>query len=313
MLTPSIGFCGTPLSTAGILQSGRFEDGRRDVDDMVELRADAALVSDARGPGDDHAVASTAEVRGNLLGPLERRVHRMGPTDRVVIERRWATEFIHAAHDFVEIFRNGVEKGHLVEQALWSAFGARAVISLDVDDKRVVEFALVRKRIDDATHLGVAIAQRGRIDLHHVGCDFLVVGVERIPRGNARGALGQLGILRHYTQPLLASKRFLADLIPALIELALEFGDPILWRMVRGVRRAWSEIGDPWLVRRNRMEQANPFDGLVCHVLVEEIVFDIVWRLDRLDVLENGRGPLAGVPADKSIKIFKSQSRRSEE
>src|SRR5713226_7425326 len=81
MLTPSIGFCGTPLSTAGILQSGRFEDGRRDVDDMVELRADAALVSDARGPGDDHAVASTAEVRGNLLGPLERRVHRMGPTD----------------------------------------------------------------------------------------------------------------------------------------------------------------------------------------------------------------------------------------
>src|SRR5713226_3148262 len=241
MLTPSIGFCGTPLSTAGILQSGRFEDGRRDVDDMVELRADAALVSDARGPGDDHAVASTAEVRGNLLGPLERRVHRMGPTDRVVIERRWATEFIHAAHDFVEIFRNGVEKGHLVEQALWSAFGARAVISLDVDDKRVVEFALVRKRIDDATHLGVAIAQRGRIDLHHVGCDLLMAGVERIPRGNTRGAFSQLGVLRHDTQLFLTSERFVSDLIPALIELALEFGDPILRRVVRSVRRAWSE------------------------------------------------------------------------
>ena len=82
----------------------------------------------------------------------------MGPTDRVVIECRRATEFIHAAHDFFEILRNGIEKGHFVEQALWSTFGARAVISLDVDDQRVVEFTQVRKRIDDATHLGLAIA-----------------------------------------------------------------------------------------------------------------------------------------------------------
>src|SRR6266705_6547027 len=111
---------------------------------MVELRADATLVLDARGPGDDHAVASTAEVRGNLLGPLEWRVHRVRPTDRVVIERRWATELIHAAHDFFEIFGNSVEKGHFIEQALWSALSARAVISLDVDDQRVVELALVR-------------------------------------------------------------------------------------------------------------------------------------------------------------------------
>src|SRR5205807_2469233 len=99
--------------------------------------------------------------------------------------------------------------------------------------------------IDDATHLGVAIAQRRRIDLHHVGCDLLAVSVERIPRGNARRAFCQLGVLRHDTEPLLASKRFLADLIPALIELTLEFGDPILGRMMRGVRRAWSEVSHP--------------------------------------------------------------------
>src|SRR6266849_6967422 len=153
---------------------------------MVKLRADATLVLDARGPGDDHAVAGTAEVRGNLLGPLERSVHRVGPTDRVVIECRRATEFIHASHDFLEILRNGVEKGHFVEQALWTAFGARAIVALNVDDQRVVEFTQVRKRIDDATHLGVAIAQRGGIDLHHVSRDLLVVSVERIPGWYAR-------------------------------------------------------------------------------------------------------------------------------
>ena len=143
-----------------------------------------------------------------------------------------------------------------------------------------------------------------------MGCNFLVIGVERIPRGNARGAFGQLGVLRYDTQPLLASKRFLADLIPALIELTLEFGNPILGRMVRGVRRAGSKVGHPWLVRRNRVKQVNPFDGFVCHVFFKEIVFVIMWRLDRLDVFEDRRRPLAGVAADKAIKILKSQSGR---
>src|SRR3982074_3315908 len=98
MLTPLDGLLRHAVEHRRHLHSGRFEDGRRDVDDMVELRADATLILDARGPGDDHAVAGTAEVRGNLLGPLERGVHRVRPTDGVMIERGWATELIHAAH-----------------------------------------------------------------------------------------------------------------------------------------------------------------------------------------------------------------------
>jgi hypothetical protein len=102
----------------------------------------------------------------------------VGPTDRIVIKCCRAAQFIHTTHDFFEILRNGVEKGHFVKQALWTALGTGAVIALDVNDQRIVEFAHVRERIDDATHLEVAIAQCGRVDLHHVGCDFLVVGVE---------------------------------------------------------------------------------------------------------------------------------------
>src|SRR5450631_33372 len=120
---------------------------------MVKLGADAALVLDTRGPGHDHAVPGTAEVRGNLLGPLERRIHRVGPADWVVIECSGTAEFVHAAQNLFEILRNGVEERHFVEQALWSAFSARAVIALDVYDQRIVQFALVRERVDDATHL----------------------------------------------------------------------------------------------------------------------------------------------------------------
>src|SRR6516165_587744 len=68
----------------GGLDLRRFEDGRHDVDHMVELGADAALVLDACGPGNRHALSSASEVRGNLLGPFERSVECPSPADRHV-------------------------------------------------------------------------------------------------------------------------------------------------------------------------------------------------------------------------------------
>src|SRR5207244_6086068 len=141
------------------LYSDGFENGRGDIDDVVELRANTALVLDPRRPGHDQAVARAAKVRGDLLGPLEWCVHRMRPTDGIVVERRWPTEFIHPAYDVFEVLGRGIEECHFIEQALRTAFRTRAVVALDVDDKRVVEFALVRNCIDDAAHLVVAIAQ----------------------------------------------------------------------------------------------------------------------------------------------------------
>ena len=142
MLTPSIGFCGTPLSTDGRLHAGGFEDRRHDVDDVVELRADAALVLDPLRPGDDQAVARAAEVRGDLLGPLERRVHRVRPADRVVVVTSSAPPSSSIMRQHVlEVLGRGVEDGHFVERALQAAFGAGAVVALDVDDQRVVQLA----------------------------------------------------------------------------------------------------------------------------------------------------------------------------
>src|SRR5262249_62376311 len=64
-----------PVDLRRLLDSGRLQNRRRDVDDVVELGADAALVLDPVGPGDDERIARAAEVRGDLLAPLERRVH----------------------------------------------------------------------------------------------------------------------------------------------------------------------------------------------------------------------------------------------
>ena len=79
MLTPSIGRCLMPLIVSGCRDAGRFEDGRHDVDDVVELPADAAHVLDVAGPGHGHALRRPAEMRRHLLHPFERRVHRPGP------------------------------------------------------------------------------------------------------------------------------------------------------------------------------------------------------------------------------------------
>jgi len=40
---------------------------------------------------------------------------------------------------------------------LHAAFAARAVIALDVDDERVVQFALRCDGVEDAAHLGVGV------------------------------------------------------------------------------------------------------------------------------------------------------------
>src|SRR5207247_9691539 len=55
------------------------------VDHMMKLRADLALRLDPARPVHDRAVTCTAPVRGDLLRPLVGRIHRVRPTDGVVV------------------------------------------------------------------------------------------------------------------------------------------------------------------------------------------------------------------------------------
>ena len=64
---------------------GGFVDRRDDVDDVGELRPETAVIVDPRRPRNQHAVARTAKVRSDLLGPLHRRIHRMRPADRIMV------------------------------------------------------------------------------------------------------------------------------------------------------------------------------------------------------------------------------------
>jgi DNA invertase Pin-like site-specific DNA recombinase len=68
------------------LRASAWRTGRRScIDDMTELRTDLSFGFDTVRPVHDRAVARGAPMRCDLFGPLVGRVHRVCPTDRVMV------------------------------------------------------------------------------------------------------------------------------------------------------------------------------------------------------------------------------------
>src|SRR5208337_4384744 len=86
--------------------------------------------------------------------------------------------------------------------------------------------------------------------------------------------------------------------------------DPLLRRMMGSVRGTRSVVGKPRFLGSHRMQELNPGDGVVSHVLVEEIVWLVVRGLNRLDVLEESRRPLTGIAPKEPVEVFKAEPRR---
>ena len=94
------------------------------------------------------------------------------------------------------------------------------------------------------------------------------------------GPLGQLRVGRDDAELLLPLERLLADLVPALVELALVLVDPLLRHVVRRMRRARRVVDEERLVGRHRLLRLDPVDRLVRHVHGEVVVL----HLRRLDL-----------------------------
>jgi hypothetical protein len=172
-----------------------FENGRRDVDHVMELRADLALRLDAVGPVDDRAVAGAAEMRCDLLGPLVRRVHRVRPADGVVVLRARRAQLVDALDHQLgrgEIGRLGA--GLVVPGADQRAFGRSAVVADEVVDERVVQDPQLGERIDDPADVMVGVLEERRVDLHLAREHGAQPRIHLLPRRNVLRALGQLAL-----------------------------------------------------------------------------------------------------------------------
>ena len=167
-------------------------------------------------------------------------------------------------------------------------------------------------RVQDPADVVVGLGKVAGVDLHHVGIELLLLGIERVPRRYPRAALGQLRVGRHDAQFLLPREGLLAHLVPALVELALVFRDPLLLRLMRGVRRARRVVEEERLVGRHGLLVADPLDGLVGDVVVEVVVRVAQVRLDGLGPVEDGGPPLAGLAADEPVEVLEAQAGRPE-
>lgn len=103
---------------------GRLQDGRNDINEVVELPTGAAHIVDMAGPRHGHALSRATEVRCHLFRPLERCVHRPSPGCRE--ERKGIVGSPERIEEHLGVYRHGnaVEGGELVRRTVEHAFGA---------------------------------------------------------------------------------------------------------------------------------------------------------------------------------------------
>ena len=279
---------------------------------MVELRADLAAGGDAPGPVDDGAVAGPAPVRGDLLGPLVGRVHRVRPADRVVVVRLGRPEQVDlGGHEL-----GGLEPGravqahHLVERAVDLALGRRPVVADDVVDEGVVEDLEVRQRVDQPADLEVGVLEEPGVHLHLAREHRLEVVGHVVPGRDLVVPRGELGVGRDHAQGLLAREDLLPQPVPALVEPALvavaERRRDVM-RRVGGPRRV---VHEERLVRHQRLLLADPGHGPIGHVLAEVVA--LLGRLRRLDggrAVVDRRVVLVGLAADEAVEVLEAAAR----
>ena len=130
-----------------------------------------------------------------------------------------------------------------------AAFGARAVVAEDVEHKGVVELAHVGYGVDETAGFIIGLCGKACKNLHLTAKELLFIRAQFVPVLDASGLGRKLRTSRDNAQLDLAGERLLPQLVPALVELTLESGNPFLWHLVRCVRRARCVVDEAGLVR----------------------------------------------------------------
>ena len=237
-------------------------------------RADLALGLDAVRPVDDRAVAGAAPVRGDLLGPLVGRVHRVRPADRVVVVGLGPAEVVDLATSGTRASRvpHAVERRHLVEAAVERALGRGAVVADDVVDQRVVEDLQVLRARRPAGRRGGRCAPGSRRRPPSGGrrpaCIFSGMSSQAgISSGRAVSS-ASAGMTPSFFWRANVSSRSLSQ---PWSNLPLYFSIHSFGTWCGAWRRAGREVHEERLVGHQRLLLADPLIALFGHVLGEVV------------------------------------------
>ncbi len=284
----------------GQRNSGRFEKGRRDVDNVMELVTDAALVLDHPGPGYGHALLGAAKVGADHFGPGERRAKGPGPAYRHVGIGLVRSPGVVVLHLCFHRQMDALNRCDFVRRTGRPAFRAGAVVAADVDDQGVIEPAQILDRLDHAADFMVGVGHVGGEYLRLLDEQLLLGIVELVPLlDQVIGPWRQLGILGDNTEFLLIGEDGFAQLVPAFVEQLhlADLVDPLRCRMMRRMGCAGHVIDKKGLFRVQRVDGLHVVNGLVRHRRDQvEIRVGIVWVDLGGVAVQVARLPLAGVP-----------------
>ena len=298
-------FLGHAVDHHGRGESGRLQNGRRDIDHMVPLGTDLALGLDARRPPHDHAGARAAPVRCDLFGPLIRAVHSVGPADRIVVVGSDRAEIVQVGQQLIGGFIHVVQRRHLVELAPETTLGTGTIVAGNVDDQRVVQYIHVAQGVQKAPGVLVGMLGKPGVDFHQSRGHPPLIVRQLVPGRDALGPCGQLRLSRHNAEFFLARQRGLTQGIPALVKLAGVAVDIFLGDVVRGMGGPEGEIDKEGLVRRERVLGLHPGDGMV-HQIGRQVIVRIVRRLDGRRAFEERGRPLIRLRADETVELLKA-------
>ena len=208
-------------------------------------------VGDHLRVADDERVARAAEVRGDLLAPVEGAVARPRPGGRVVRSEEVPAPGLEPAvleeepHLLLGRQRDPVQRRQLVERAAERALHARAVVAPDPDDERVVELAHLLDRGEDAADVPVGVLRVAGVDLHLARVQALARSRSASPSfGNSSFSASSVSGGTTPSSFWRASVS-LAEDVPALVELALVLVRPLSRHVVRRVAAAGRVVHEP--------------------------------------------------------------------
>src|SRR6266403_2174098 len=202
--------------------------------------------------------------------------------------------------------RNAVQGRHFVERPGLRAFHARAVVTKDVNNQGVIGETHVLNLLHDAPHSMVGVFLETGIDFHLTRIHFFYFRRYAVPRWECRVTRSKFGTGRNNAELLLSCERFLAQLVPALIELALVFVAPFLRYLVWRMTCTRREIQKERFIRCLRLLIANPRNRVVDHGVVEiKILF--LRHANNVVILRKKRIELAGFAAEKSPEIIETE------
>src|SRR5215467_1691188 len=199
-------------------------------------------------------------MRRDLFGPLERRVERPRPTHCHVRRCLIRTPNIIELQLFLDGNIDALNSCHLVRGTDDGAFRARAIVTTDVNDERVVEFAHVLDSLDHTADLMVGVCRICREYIRLADEKFLLVIRKCVPflkLGATKCSLAirprrELGTRGDDAEPFLVSENRLTKMFPSLVEQmhVADLLDPLRGGLVWRMRSAGDVINKKRLVRR---------------------------------------------------------------